>query len=97
VELFFGLIGGSSSNATVTIDAMRFYQQTAPRLSISLGGNQAVISWPLGAQGYVLQSTTNPSQADQWTNVTNTPAASGLWNSVTNPIIDQTRFYRLKK
>lgn len=97
VELFFGLIGGSSSNATVTIDSMRFYQLASPSLSIALSGGQAVISWQIAAQGYTLQSATNLFGVNQWADVTNAPSASGLWNSVTNPIAGQSRYYRLKK
>jgi pimeloyl-ACP methyl ester carboxylesterase len=97
VELFLGLVGGSSSNATVTIDALRFYQLVPPNLSISISGNAAVISWPVSGQGYVLEYANTLTGTNSWNAVTNTPVASGLWNVVTNPIAGERAFYRLRK
>lgn len=97
VELFLGLVGGSSSNATVTIDALRFYQLARPNLSISISGNAAVISWPVSAQGYVLEYANSLTGTNSWDAATNTPAASGLWNVVTNSIAGEHVFYRLRK
>jgi hypothetical protein len=95
VELFFGLVGGTSTNATVTIDAMRLYQLSPPSPSIVVTDSQAVISWPATVQGFALQSTA--SLNGTWDAVTNAPATNGLWNVVTNPVSGTSKFYRLKK
>jgi pimeloyl-ACP methyl ester carboxylesterase len=95
VELFFGLVGGTSTNATVTIDAMRLYQLSPPSPSIVVTDSQAVISWPATVQGFALQSTA--SLNGTWDAVTNAPATNGLWNVVTNPVSGTSKFYRLIK
>jgi hypothetical protein len=97
VELFFGLVGGSSSNATVTIDAMRFYQLTPPRLSITTSGSKAVVSWPASAQDYVLESANSLIGTNQWSAVTNTQSTNALWIQMTNSVSGSAKFYRLKK
>jgi hypothetical protein len=97
VQLFLGLLGNSSSNATVTIDAIRFYQAAPPTLSIAAVGNQVAISWSTMAQGYTLQSANTLVGTNQWSDVTNVPSVAGLWNSVTNTVGSQNKFYRLKK
>ena len=97
VELFLGLVGSSSSNATVTIDAMRFYQLTPPSLAITTTGNQVVISWPLSAQGFVLESAGTLTGTNQWSVVTNTPATNAIWLQITNSAAANDKFYRLKK
>src|ERR1700729_2916935 len=95
VELFFGLVGGTSTNATVTIDAMRFYQLAPPSLSIAVTNGQAIISWPAAVQGFALQSANALNQT--WNTMTNTPTTNGLWNIVTDPLTATGRFYRLKQ
>jgi Immunoglobulin I-set domain./Fibronectin type III domain. len=97
VELFFGLVGGSSSNATVTIDAMRFYQLTPPGLSITTSGSKVVVSWPASAQDYVLESANSLIGTNQWSAVTNTPSTNALWIQMTNSVSGSAKFYRLKK
>src|ERR1700729_491665 len=55
VELFFGLVGGTSTNATVTIDAMRFYQLAPPSLSITVTNGEAIIWWRVAVRVFVLK------------------------------------------
>jgi hypothetical protein len=97
VELFFGLTGGTSSNATVTIDAMRFYQLAPPALSIAVSGSQVVVSWPATDQAFALESATSLAGANSWSAVSNVPTLNGFSYQVTNSLSGSTKFYRLKK
>ncbi len=96
-ELFFGFLGGTSTNATLGIDNIRFYCFQPPSLQAQKSGNNLVISWPLSAQNYSLQTTTNLADPNSWTTVTNVPAIVNLQNAITNPASDGARFFRLKK
>lgn len=96
VELFFGLLGGTSTNATITLTGMRFYQIDPPLLAAVRVGTNLVVSWPATVSGYSLQSSDSIT-ATNWPSVTNTPTLSGLRQFVTNSVSDAGRFYRLKR
>lgn len=97
VELFFGIQGGTSTNATVTVQSIRFYENAPPSLHAQASGNDFVLTWPLSAQDFNLQSTTNLADTNSWTTLTNVPAIADLQNAVTNPVSGGAKFYRLKK
>jgi len=42
-----------------------------PPLKISLSGTNVVLSWPLSASGFVLESSSTPSSSGSWTALTN--------------------------
>jgi len=69
---------------------------TAPKLSVSLSGKNALLSWPASAAGFVLESSATLSPAN-WSSVATAPAVAGGQNSVTVDASSGTRFYRLKK
>jgi hypothetical protein len=93
-ELFFGFMGGTSTNATLTIENIRFYSLAQPSLQISTSGNITLLSWPSTAGGYVVESTPTLA-APIWEAVTNAPAIFGDSYILTNAWSDQTRFFRL--
>ena len=97
VELFFGLLGGTTTNATLTVEAMRFYMPAAPTLAAQTSGNSLVLNWPPSATAYVLETSTNLSVGNSWSVVTNVPAIVGFQNTVTNDISAGNHFYRLRK
>ena len=97
VELFFGIQGGTSTNAIVTVQSIRFYENAPPSLHAQASGNNFVLTWPLSAQDFNLQSSTNLADTNSWTTLTNVPAIVDLQNTVTNPISGGARFFRLKK
>jgi pimeloyl-ACP methyl ester carboxylesterase len=97
VELFFGLLGGTSTNATVNLDGMRFYNVVAPFLTVQVSGTNAIMQWPISAGGYVLETREEMAVANSWMIVTNVPAIVNFQNTVTNPVSSGARFYRLKK
>ena len=97
VELFLGIVGGASTNTILTVSGIRLYSVMPPLLQVQMSGNNFVLSWPLSAADYVLQTSTNLTDTNSWTAVPNVPAIMNLQNAVTNPAADGARFYRLKK
>ena len=95
-ELFFGFLGGTSTNATLTIENIRFFSLAEPRLEVSVNGNMTLLSWPLTAGGYVLETT--PTLAlPIWETVTNAPVISADRYVLTNSWSDQSRFFHLRQ
>jgi uncharacterized repeat protein (TIGR01451 family) len=66
-------------------------------LSISLLTNQVKVAWPLGLNGYVLQSKDMLVTNNLWSNVTATSIISGSLQFVTESNSGAARFYRLRK
>ncbi len=97
VELFLGIVGGTSTNAHLTVSDIQFYSAALPSLQSQAGGGSFALSWPLSAQNFSLQTTTNLADPNSWVTLTNVPAIVDLQNAITNPASDGARFYRLKK
>jgi Concanavalin A-like lectin/glucanases superfamily/Alpha/beta hydrolase family len=97
IELFLGIVGGTSTNANVTISGLRVYSTMPPSLQAQASGGNLALSWPLSAQNFSLQTTTNLGDPNSWVTLTNLPAIVNLQNAVTNPISEGMRFYRLKQ
>jgi pimeloyl-ACP methyl ester carboxylesterase len=93
-QFFFGVLGGTSTNATVQVEDIQFVSFTLPSLSIAQANGTAILSWPSSANGYILQSTADLS-VESWEDVTNVPSLFGGVFTVTNSWSDQTRFFRL--
>ena len=94
-ELFFGLIGGTSTNCTVQVENIRFYSLTQPRLEISMTGGFTSLTWPSTAGGYVVEATPTLS-SPAWEIVSNVPVISGDHYVLTNNWAAQSRFFRLR-
>ena len=94
-ELFFGIVGGTSTNASVTVSDIAFYVTLPPLLQIQMAGTNVVLTWPLSANGYVLQSANQLTPPVSWTTVTNVPTVVNLQFTVTNQISRGSVFYRL--
>ncbi len=95
VELFFGLMGGTSTNATLEAENIWFYAPQPPSLNIQISNGTALLTWPSSAAGYAIETTTSLSPAN-WQTITNAPALSAGSYALTNSIADQTRFFRLR-
>jgi len=95
-ELFFGFLGGSSTSATLVIENIRFFSLAEPRLEIAVSGNGTLLSWPLTAGGYVVE-TTPTLAAPNWETVTNAPVILTDRYVLTNSWSDETRFFRLRQ
>lgn len=96
-EFFVGIVGGTSTNAELTIQNVRFLIPAQPSLQVGITGDDVLLSWPVWAQGFNVQSTTNFTGANSWTTLTNVPAIVDSRNAVTNSIATGAKFYRLKK
>ncbi|HEY5040641.1 MAG TPA: carboxypeptidase regulatory-like domain-containing protein [Verrucomicrobiae bacterium] len=95
-ELFFGFLGGTSTNATLQVQNIRFYSLQAPQLNIVLTNSTTLLIWPGTAGGYVVESTPSLT-APVWETATNVPVISGGSYILTNYWSDQTRFFRLRQ
>ena len=96
VELFLGIVGGTSTNASLTVSAITFYSVVPPSLQAQAYGSKLVITWPVSATGYALETSTNLADTGSWTAVTNVPAIFNQQNVVTNAMSGRMRFYRLQ-
>jgi pimeloyl-ACP methyl ester carboxylesterase len=94
VELFLGIVGGTSTNAQLTVSDIQFYSAALPSLHAQASGNNFVLSWPLSAADYTLENSTD---LISWTTNTDVSAIVNLQNTITNSISGGARFYRLKK
>jgi hypothetical protein len=95
VELFLGIVGGTSTNAALTVSDFQFYVTLPPSLQIQLSGTNVVLTWPLSGAGYVLQSANKLTPSISWTTVTNVPVIVNFQYTVTNQISSGSLFYRL--
>lgn len=96
-EFFVGIVGGTSTNAQLTVQNLVFYGAPAPSLQAQSSGNNPVLTWPISATGFNLQTTTNLADPNSWMTLTNVPAIVNSQNTVTNPSSSNFQFYRLKK
>lgn len=96
-EFFIGIVGGTSTNAQLTVENLAFSISTPPSLQAQMSSGNLMLSWPMSAQSFSLQTTTNLADPNSWTTLPNVPAIVNLQNAVTNPISDGMRFYRLKQ
>lgn len=98
MEFFFGLLGGTSTSCSVTVENIRFSVLPPPALSMVLAGGQCLVRWPASASGFVLESTGALSETNgAWTTVTNAPVVVDFLNMVTNDVSGGSRFYRLRR
>jgi hypothetical protein len=68
-----------------------------PALAVEASGNNLLLSWPLWAQDFGLQSTTDLADERSWSPVLTVPVVEASRNRVTDPISGPAKFYRLKK
>ena len=96
-EFFIGIVGGTSTNAQLTVENLVFSVSLPPSMQAQTSGGNLTLTWPKSAQNFSLQTTTNLTDPNSWVTLTNVPAIVNLQNSVTNAISDGVRFFRLKK
>jgi pimeloyl-ACP methyl ester carboxylesterase len=96
-EFFVGIVGGTSTNAQLTVQNLVFYSAPAPTLQAQSSGSNPVLTWPIPATGFNLQTTTNLADPNSWTTLTNVPAIVNSQSTVTNSNSGGAVFYRLKK
>ena len=96
VELFLGIVGGTSTNASLTAGGISFYAVVPSSLQAQAYGSNLVITWPVTAEGYTLETCSSFAGTNSWAPVTNVPAIVDSQYTVTNAISGGSRFYRLK-
>ncbi len=98
VEMFFGLVGGSSSDCEVTIDGLRFI--TLPKPSVILSRDQVGLSaqWPASATGWALQQSSTLAPGS-WLDIPEDTGISVKQGVSKLPLNTQEgqMFYRLRK
>jgi pimeloyl-ACP methyl ester carboxylesterase len=95
VQLFLGIVGGTSTNATATVGNILFYSAAPPTLQIQLAGTNVVLSWPLWAATYSLEKTGTLGTTNSWMVATNVPSIVNSQCTVTNQISSKSSYYRL--
>jgi photosystem II stability/assembly factor-like uncharacterized protein len=68
-----------------------------PYLTIAAVLNQVVVSWPVSATGFQLQTSTNLNSSGSWTNISSGIVVTGTNYFLTNNILSPQSFFRLKK
>jgi len=96
-ELFLGIVGGTATDATLTVSGVRFNSVAPPSLQAQAAGGNLIITWPISGDGYALETSTSLTGTNSWAPVTNVPVIVDFQNTVTNAISAGSGFYRLKK
>ncbi|MGD0263112.1 MAG: hypothetical protein ABSD29_25380 [Verrucomicrobiota bacterium] len=66
-----------------------------PSLQAQAFGTNLVVTWPVSANGYALETCASLAGTNSWTPVTNVPAIVGFQYTVTNALSAGRQFYRL--
>ena len=101
IEWFNGIIDDIRiyDRALSDLEIQQLYSLSVmpPSLQMQEDGANLILTWPLSAQNFSLQTTTHLAAPNSWTTLTNVPAIVNLQNTVTNPVSNGMRFYRLKQ
>jgi uncharacterized repeat protein (TIGR03803 family) len=87
--------GGSSGHGTLF--SLSLGSVSAPQLTIIRSGTNVIVTWPINAAGFTLQSTTNLVSPAAWNTVSPGPVIVNGQNAVTNLVSGAQRFYRLSQ
>ena len=68
----------------------------APLLFITQSGQNAILSWPASATGFLLEDNTSVTSPGGWTAVSPGPVAVNGTNYVTNSIVPGNNYFRLR-
>jgi hypothetical protein len=98
VEIFFGLVGGTSTDCEVTIDGLRFITLPKPGIAMTAGESGLAVQWPAAATGWTLQYSEDLAP-ESWVDLsseTNIVVKDGV-AALPIPAPGDKGFYRLKK
>jgi len=87
-------IGGSFGSGTVFSLSLG---SIPPQLTIIRSETNVILTWPTNGARFTLQSTTDLASPASWPPVSPDPAIVNGQNTVTNPISDAQRYYRLSQ
>lgn len=97
LSLFFSLNSddGSVPSGQLNVRGIQFSTMPPPTINMAVSNQQAVVSWPISASGWSLETATALSASNLWTIVTNIPSSTDYQQILTNTISTGSRFYRL--
>lgn len=96
VELFFGVVGGTSKDIQVTVADLAFRSSLIPRLEFGWGDEGLTLSWPASDFRWQLE-TTSVLEQGLWEPVDEVPGLSGGRYTVQVRHEAPERFYRLQR
>lgn len=97
VEVFLGILGGTSTSCTATVEGLRFISLASPKLSVGQPDSSSVIlSWPVAAEGFVLEQAEAPQSA-LWDPVSTIPLVNNGSYEVRAELTGANRFFRLRR
>lgn len=97
VELYFGMIGGTSSGCTLTVQGVRFITLPEPWLGVSSTDEHVRLEWPAAAAGWIPQRSSTLENGG-WLDI----EPEGQWinedgiMSLQLPRLREEEFFRLK-
>jgi hypothetical protein len=89
--------GGATLTNSGAQDIFIAKLEARPALNISRFDGHVLLSWPIAAAGFQLESTGQVPAAGSWSAVTNPPGTANNQRVVTNAVTGNKRFYRLSK
>ncbi len=91
-------MGGTSTNASLTIDGLRFYEEAAPQLEMARNArsNTLTLSWPISASDYGLQSSESLSDSP-WQPVGQQTRVLDFRYQIEIPTTNNAGYYRLMR
>jgi hypothetical protein len=98
VELYFGLVGCTSSGCILAIDGIRFVTIPTPKLAVTAVGAQVRLQWPAAATGWIPQRNSS-LEPENWEDVTLPETITAINGVVT---LERSRlpgkeFFRLRR
>ena len=85
-----------TGSESITFAHMRFtYVSPVPQLQIAVTNGLCQLSWPTNASAYRLEWTTNLTSSTNWQPILESPGTTGSLLSVSLPLVDDRRFFRL--
>lgn len=76
--------------------ASHAFVASPPRLSVFLGGNAVVVSWPAWATSYFVESTTTLFVSNSWVRLAGTPTTCNGRLCITNDLGAAPNYFRLR-
>lgn len=99
VELVFALNGvNATPTGVLSIRNIQFYIPPRPQLSLEKTGDSLTATWPLSAQDWTIETTTDLSNPNSWEEVNQAPVDNDVFHTQTFDVTGATKaFFRLKK
>jgi hypothetical protein len=87
----------TSGNNSIAVSGTGISTNPPPSLAANVQNNNLILSWATNAAGFTLEFTTNLGLSTVWNSIPTPPTVVNEQNIVTNPMVGQSGFFRLKK